>query len=154
MTDLSFCLFFFLIRLVGKGSSVTNFELIVIYWSFTGQQIRCWKLLLSERAGMWKPLLENFSEWNDACRASARQLGAHSALNQLICQLTLCSAVTNWAVYISCCRCSPCCSVSVLFAASCAFTPHHHPCVYLQVLFIYGSSGGCYWSFPALALAG
>lgn len=86
-------------------------RLVVIYWSLAGPQPTdqvleapsVWKMPLQTRSANLKgPLLENFIDWSEACGASARQGESRCALNQLICQLTLCRAITNWAVYISC----------------------------------------------------
>lgn len=84
-----------------------------------------WKCLSRHAGGIWGTPLEHFSEWSEACGVSGGQLEPRCALNQLICQLTLCSDITNWAVYISCpthllilccCCCSPCCSDSCCFS--------------------------------------
>lgn len=83
-----------------------------------------------------RPLLENFSEWRrEACGPPARELEPRCAPNQLICQLTLCIAITNWPVYISrpthllilCCCCSHCCSTSCCFL--CIHSPPPSQCL-------------------------
>lgn len=70
-----------------------------------------------------EPLIESFSERRGARGASAWQPETRRALNRLIRHLTLCCAITNRPVHISCpthllilrpgcCGCLPCCSAS------------------------------------------
>lgn len=93
------------------------------------------KCLSRHVQGVWGSLLENFCEvntaepWPDNLRLG--ELCCGPSVSSLCCHYQLGSRAAAALLFF-------------LQVASHAFTPRHHPSIYLQALFIYSSPGGCF----------